>query len=103
MMTPYRRVLTGREYIALSFYYGGPVTALNAVEGVSHDIAPLVAHGEIMSHCAWDALQEVSHNIGLVSTFGQDRVQAAIASGPRAYEEFCASFDHMMGVGSVAA
>lgn len=102
-MTPYQRVLHGRRYISEAYYYGGAETALNAVADVAHDLAPTVARGDLIHHYAWDALQEVSEHIQLVATFGQDAVQEAIASGPRAYARFVASLEMSASVGSVAA
>jgi hypothetical protein len=72
-----------RLRVAEAFYHGGHDAALQAVAGASLDLASLVASGALLHHIAFDNLQEVAENLGLVRTFGQDAVQEAIATGPR--------------------
>lgn len=74
-----------RMSVCEALYLSGPAGALAALAGASATLAPFVASGDLTTRAAWDPLQEVSKNLGLVRLYGQDVVQAAIASGPRIY------------------
>jgi hypothetical protein len=88
MSDPYQHVLAARLSVCEAFYYEGPDAALAAVGAASMTLAPYVIGGALMHHVVFDALQEVSDNIGLVRTFGQDAVQRVLAAGPEAFASF---------------
>lgn len=73
-----------RLRVCEAYFYGGPELAMDWVELVSVDLAVEVEAGNLLHHIAWDNLQEVAEQLGLVSAFGQDAVQEAMAYGPRA-------------------
>lgn len=60
----------------------GPDYALDEIASASLRLAPFVLSGSLLPCAAWDELQAVAENLGLVRIFGQDAVQAAIAFGP---------------------
>ena len=69
--------------ITEAFFEGGDRAALEELEMASLDVAPFVLNDELEPASAWDPLQEVAQNLGLVATFGQDCIQEVLASGPR--------------------
>lgn len=64
-----------------------PLAALDELAIASEKLALFVACGMLTAPAAYDPLQEVAENLGLVNRFGQDVVQAAIAYGPRLWLE----------------
>lgn len=78
-------VRDARMRVCEAYADDGAEAALEAVALAALDLALLVAEGALVQWCAWDALQEVSENLGLVRVFGQDTVQLAIAFGPTTY------------------
>lgn len=76
-------ILNLRVAVSEAYALSGPEDALAALTSASLQLAPYVAAGELLPSYAWDPLQEVAENLGLVDLFGQDAVQAALAFGPR--------------------
>jgi hypothetical protein len=68
-------------------YVRSPLLALEELASASLKLAPLVVLGELSAPEAYDPLQEVAENLGLVNRYGQDTVQAAISYGPRVCDE----------------
>lgn len=59
----------------------GPRAALEQLSRSAFVIADLISTDELVAAGAYDNLQEVAENIGLVRRFGQDAVQAALVNG----------------------
>jgi hypothetical protein len=63
-------------------YMVSPLLAFEELKSASLKLAPLVLGSELTAPAAYDPLQEVAENLGLVDRFGQDAVQDAISYGP---------------------
>ncbi len=70
-----------RWTICEAYFYGGYQAALEAVAHASIDLCGWVRSRSLTAPAAFDPLQEVSENLGLVRHFGQDAVQSAIVAG----------------------
>lgn len=64
-------------------YFRSPVAAVEELSNASLRLGWLVAQGILTAPAAFDPLQEVAENLGLVRRYGQDEIQQAIACGPR--------------------
>ena len=70
-----------RMEICSVFYFAGPEATLDAIGAIASIVANYVLQGRIEPADAFDPLQEVAENLGLVRRYGQDTVQAALAHG----------------------
>lgn len=66
-------------------YVRAPALALEEISSASLRLTAFVHDGALSHHAAYDPLQEVAENLGLVRRFGQNEVQDRIAYGPQVY------------------
>jgi hypothetical protein len=81
-----RQVIRDQRMKVCEAYCISPEDALDELARASLRLTEHVVAGGLSHRAAFDPLQEVAENLGLVDRwFGQDAVQEAIAYGPRCY------------------
>jgi hypothetical protein len=78
-----RIVADARLRVCEALVANGYTGAIQALASASFYLAPYVVNDDLLPAAAWDPLQEVAENLGLVAVFGQDATQEAIAFGMR--------------------
>jgi hypothetical protein len=78
-------VQSARLSVCEALVYRGQGGALEALVSASRLLASWVHQGGLLHCAAFDELQAVAENIGLVRAFGRDEIQRAMSDGVLAY------------------